>query len=122
MARRKWTDGQPRQPSVCDGFPDQLSDIEEQVGLGLAWFAARANLAGAEADCVVQPAEGLAVGHVKHRPDDLRRLHKQGRETRKARGIILAACAGGSALAVVAMVAHAPWWAQCLTAAAASRR
>ena len=48
-----------------------------------------------------------------------RRLHKQGRETRKARGIILAAYAAGIALAVVVMVAYAPWWGQCPTAAAA---
>jgi len=63
--------GQPRQPSVGDGFPDQLGDIEDQVGLGLAWGAACANFPDADADCVVQSAVGVAVGHVKHRPDDL---------------------------------------------------
>src|SRR5215469_16607251 len=63
--------GQPRQPSVGDGFPDPLGDIEDQVGLGLAWGAACANFPDADADCVVQSAVGVAVGHVKHRPDDL---------------------------------------------------
>ena len=45
------------------------------------------------------------------------RLHKQGRETRKARGIILALCLAGLVVAVVAMVVYAPWWAWALAAA-----
>ena len=54
-----------------DGFPDQLGDIDNQIGSGLAWIARRADLAGAHADGVVQPAVGLAVGQVEQCPDDL---------------------------------------------------
>jgi S-DNA-T family DNA segregation ATPase FtsK/SpoIIIE len=46
------------------------------------------------------------------------RLHKQGKETRRARGTILALCLAGLAAAVAAMVAFAPWWAWALAAAA----
>jgi S-DNA-T family DNA segregation ATPase FtsK/SpoIIIE len=42
--------------------------------------------------------------------NDHLRLHKQGRETRKARGTILAFCLVLLAAAVVAMVLLAPWW------------
>jgi S-DNA-T family DNA segregation ATPase FtsK/SpoIIIE len=44
------------------------------------------------------------------------RLHRQGRETRKARGTILALCLAGLSAAVIAMVAYAPWWAWALAA------
>jgi S-DNA-T family DNA segregation ATPase FtsK/SpoIIIE len=53
-------------------------------------------------------ADGLLNDHL--------RLHRQGRETRKARGLILALCLAGVAVAVVAMVAFAPWWAWALAA------
>ena len=46
------------------------------------------------------------------------RLHKQGKETRRARGTILALCLAGLAAAVAAMVVFAPWWAWALAAAA----
>ena len=39
------------------------------------------------------------------------RLHKAGKETRRARGTILALCLAGLAAAVAAMVVFAPWWA-----------
>ena len=55
-------------------------------------------------------ADGLLNDHL--------RLHKQGRETRKARGIILAVTAAGIAAAADAMAAFAPWWAWGLLAAA----
>jgi S-DNA-T family DNA segregation ATPase FtsK/SpoIIIE len=55
-------------------------------------------------------ANGLLNDHL--------RIHKQGRETRKARGIILALCLAGLAVAVVAMVAWAPWWGWALAAVA----
>jgi hypothetical protein len=45
-------------------------------------------------------ADGLLNDHL--------RLHKQGRETRKARGIILAVTVAGAVLAAVAMAAYAP--------------
>ncbi len=48
-------------------------------------------------------ASGLLNDHL--------RLHKQGRETRKARGSILALCLAALTAAVVAMVAFAPLWA-----------
>jgi S-DNA-T family DNA segregation ATPase FtsK/SpoIIIE len=48
-------------------------------------------------------ADGLLNDHL--------RLHKQGRETRKARGTILALCLSGLAAAVVAMIRFAPSWA-----------
>ena len=44
--------------------------------------------------------------------------YKQGRETRKARGIIIAVTAAAAALVIVAMAAYAPWWAWALLAAA----
>ena len=47
-------------------------------------------------------ANGLLNDHL--------RIHKQGRETRKARGTILALCLAGLAAAAVAMVVFAPWW------------
>src|SRR5580704_7934485 len=52
--------------SVSDGLPDQLGDIDDQIGSGLTWIAGWADLAGADADRVVQPAIRLAVGQVKH--------------------------------------------------------
>jgi len=55
-------------------------------------------------------ADGLLNDHL--------RLHKQGRETRKARGIIIAVTAAAAALVIVAMAAYAPWWAWALLAAA----
>ncbi len=48
-------------------------------------------------------ADGLLTDHL--------RIHKQGRETRTARGIMLAACAVLAAAAVLAMVTFAPTWA-----------
>jgi DNA segregation ATPase FtsK/SpoIIIE, S-DNA-T family len=45
------------------------------------------------------------------------RIHKAGKETRKARGTILALCLAGLAAAVAAMVVFAPWWAWALAAA-----
>jgi S-DNA-T family DNA segregation ATPase FtsK/SpoIIIE len=44
------------------------------------------------------------------------RLHKQGRETRRARGTILALCLAGLTAAAVAMAAYAPWWGWALAA------
>ena len=50
--------------------------------------------------------------------DDLR-LHKQGRDTRKARGIILAVTAAAILVAVDALVRFVPWWLWGVLAAAA---
>ena len=47
------------------------------------------------------------------------RLHKQGRETRTARGINPRALPSRLAVAVVAIVVYMPWWAWALTALAA---
>jgi S-DNA-T family DNA segregation ATPase FtsK/SpoIIIE len=55
-------------------------------------------------------ADGLLNDHL--------RLHKAGKETRKQRGTILALCLAGLIVAVVAMVAFAPWWAWGLAAVA----
>ena len=55
-------------------------------------------------------ADGLLNDHL--------RLHKQGKETRKQRGTILALCLALAAAAVLAMVVWAPWWAWALAAAA----
>ena len=63
--------GRPAGVSAGDGLPDQLGDIDDQIGSGLGWIAGRADLAGAHADGVVQPAVGLAVGQVEQCPDDL---------------------------------------------------
>jgi DNA segregation ATPase FtsK/SpoIIIE, S-DNA-T family len=48
-------------------------------------------------------ANGLLNDHL--------RLHRAGKETRKARGTILALCLAGLAAAAVALVRFAPWWA-----------
>ena len=55
-------------------------------------------------------ANGLIHDHL--------RIHKQGRETRKARGTILALCLAAVTVAMVAMVAFAPWWGWALFAVA----
>lgn len=55
-------------------------------------------------------ADGLIHDHL--------RLHKQARETRKARGTILALCLAGLAAAAAAMAVFAPWWAWALAAVA----
>jgi S-DNA-T family DNA segregation ATPase FtsK/SpoIIIE len=55
-------------------------------------------------------ANGLLNDHL--------RIHKQGRETRKARGTILALCLAGLAAAAAAMVVFAPWWGWALAAVA----
>jgi S-DNA-T family DNA segregation ATPase FtsK/SpoIIIE len=46
------------------------------------------------------------------------RLHKAGKETRRARGTILALCLAGLAGIVAAMVVFAPWWGWALAAVA----
>ena len=56
----------PAGTSVGEGLPDQLGHIDDQIGTGLTGIAGCANLAGADADRVVQPTVGLAVGQVKH--------------------------------------------------------
>jgi S-DNA-T family DNA segregation ATPase FtsK/SpoIIIE len=56
-------------------------------------------------------ADGLLNDHL--------RLHKQGRETRKARGIIVAVTAAAVLVAADAAARFAPWWAWGLLAAAA---
>ena len=56
-------------------------------------------------------ADGLLNDHL--------RLHKQGRDTRKARGIILAVTAVVVLVAVDALARFAPWWAWGIAAAAA---
>jgi S-DNA-T family DNA segregation ATPase FtsK/SpoIIIE len=54
-------------------------------------------------------ADGLLNDHL--------RLHRQGRETRRARGTILALCLAGLAAVAAAMAAYAPPWAWALLAA-----
>src|SRR3984957_1644869 len=54
-----------------DGLPDQLGDVEDQIRGGLTRLASIANLTDAYADHVVEPAVGLAVGHVRQRAYDL---------------------------------------------------
>jgi S-DNA-T family DNA segregation ATPase FtsK/SpoIIIE len=56
-------------------------------------------------------ADGLLSEHL--------RLHKQGRETRKARGIIIAVTAAVVLAALIVIAGFAPWWVQGLFAAAA---
>ena len=53
-------------------------------------------------------ADGLLNDHL--------RLHHAAKETRKARGLILALCLAVLAIAVTAMAAFAPWWAWTLAA------
>jgi len=53
-------------------------------------------------------ANGLLNDHL--------RLHRAGKETRRARGTILALCLAGLAAAAVAMARFAPWWAWLLIA------
>ncbi len=63
-----------RQPAVAsfgDGFPDQLGNIDDEIRSGLTWIAGGEDLAGTDADDVVQPTVGVAVGQAKHRTDDL---------------------------------------------------
>ena len=48
-------------------------------------------------------ADGLLNDHI--------RLHKEGKATRKQRGTILALCLAGLIVAMLVMVAFAPWWA-----------
>jgi S-DNA-T family DNA segregation ATPase FtsK/SpoIIIE len=55
-------------------------------------------------------ADGLINDHL--------RLHKQARETRKARGTILALCLAAVTAAAAAMAAFAPWWGWALAAIA----
>jgi hypothetical protein len=62
---------QPAGKSFGDGLPDQLGDIHDQIRSGLTWITRIADLAGAHAHDIVQPAIGLTVGQVKHRPHDL---------------------------------------------------
>ena len=48
--------------SVGNRFPDQLSDIDDQIWPGLCWIAGCADLANTDADGIIQPTIGLAVG------------------------------------------------------------
>src|SRR5215467_6754753 len=70
-ARRPRQAKAPAEMSVGDWFPDQLGDIDDQIRSGLGWVTGRADLAIADADDIVQPPVGLAVGQVKQCPDDL---------------------------------------------------
>lgn len=66
--------GRRRQPagvSVGDQFPDQLGDVDHQIGPGLTWIARCADLADRDTDNIVQSAIGLAIGQMKQCPDDL---------------------------------------------------
>ena len=56
----------PAGASVGDGLPDQLGHVDDQIGPGLGGIAGSADLAGADADHIVQPTIGLAIGQVKH--------------------------------------------------------
>jgi hypothetical protein len=56
-----------------DGFPDQVGDIDDQIGSGLAGTTGCASLASAHTDDVVQPGMGLAVGQVEQGPTSWRR-------------------------------------------------
>jgi hypothetical protein len=51
---------QPIRGSVGNGFPDQLSDIGDQIRSGLGWIAGCADLANNDADDIIQAAIGLA--------------------------------------------------------------
>jgi len=55
-------------------------------------------------------ADGLLNDHL--------RLHKEGKQTRKQRGTILALCLAGLIVAMAVMTAYAPWWAWTLFAVA----
>jgi hypothetical protein len=61
-----------------DGFPDQVGDIDDQIGSGLAGTTGCASLASAHTDDVVQPGMGLAVGQVEQDPHDLAAPRKAG--------------------------------------------
>ena len=74
FARRR----QPAGASVGDGFPDQLGDIDDEIRSGLPGIAGDADLAHADADDVIQPAIGLTVGQMKHRPHDLTATRRVG--------------------------------------------
>ena len=57
--------------AVRDRFPDQLGDVEDEVGLRLPGVRGRANLADADAHRIVEPPILRRVAGVKDRPDDL---------------------------------------------------
>ena len=61
----------PDRASVGDGFPDQLGDVEHEIGLGLIGIDRRAYLAYADADDVVEAPVLLGVTEMEDRADDL---------------------------------------------------
>lgn len=75
-----------------------LVGIVRTAGLVLAWWHVP-NLARLERQAA---ADGLLSDHL--------RIHKAGKETRTARGLILAACTVVAALALVVIAHYSPWW------------
>jgi hypothetical protein len=61
----------PHRASVGDGFPDQLGNVEHEIGLGLIGIDRRAYLAFADADDVIEALVLLGVTEMKDRADDL---------------------------------------------------
>src|SRR4051794_25955695 len=56
---------------VVDRLPDQLGDVDDEVGLGLRRVGWAADLADAHADGVVEPPVLVGVAGVEDRADDL---------------------------------------------------
>src|SRR3954467_2397352 len=57
--------------SVRDRLPDQLGDLEDEVGLQLRGVRGCADFANAHAHRIVEPPIRTRVAGVKDRPDDL---------------------------------------------------
>ena len=61
----------PTEASVGDGFPDQLGNVENEIGLGLVGIYRRAYLAFTYADSVIEAPVLLGVTEMKDCADDL---------------------------------------------------
>ena len=57
--------------SVCDRFPDQLGDVEHEVGLDLLRVGRHAHLADTDTHDIVESPVRLGVAEMEDRPDDL---------------------------------------------------
>ena len=71
LAARMWWRVMSARLLVGDWFPDQLGDVEDEIGLGLVRICLRAHLADTDADGVVESPVLLGVAEMEDRTDDL---------------------------------------------------
>src|SRR6188472_1219074 len=71
LAARMWWRVMSARLLVGDWFPDQLGDVEDEIGLPLVQICLRAHLADTDTDGVVESPVLLGVAEMEYGTDDL---------------------------------------------------